>query len=84
MSYIQNRNWERWYKRCKNFAHELEAISKGIDASDIKHNREIAELSHLAGAFKYLRFAERELHGGYMATIEFNDYKEDDSEWYQR
>lgn len=75
MSYIQNRNWERWYKRCKNLAHELEAISKGIDATDIKNNRQISELAHLAGAYKYLRFAARDLHGGYLATeeIEFNE-----------
>lgn len=71
MSYIQNHNWERWWKRCKNLAHELEAISKGIDPSDIANSRQIEELSHLAGAYKYLHFATRELHGGYMATIEF-------------
>lgn len=73
MSYIQNYNWERWLKRCKNLAHELEAISKGIDASDISQSREISELAHLAGAYKYLRFAQRELSGGYHATSEFND-----------
>lgn len=73
MSYIKNRDWERWLRRCKNFAHELEAISKGIDATDIAQSREIEELSHLAGAFKYLRFAERELRGGYLATTHFNN-----------
>lgn len=71
--YIQNRNWDRWYKRCSNLAHELEAISKGIEPTDIAHSREIEELARLSGAYKYLRFATRELYGGYKATIDFND-----------
>lgn len=75
MSYIKNSDWERWLKRCKNLAHELEAISKGIDPSDIAQSRQISELAHLAGAYKYLRYAQRELLGGYQATLEFNDYE---------
>lgn len=73
MSYIQNRNWDRWRRRCHTLLHELEAITKGIDASDIAQSRDIAELAHLTGAIKYLRFAERELLGGVKATTLFND-----------
>lgn len=73
MCYIKNSDWQRWYKRCCVLAHELEAISKGIDPSDISKSREISELAHLAGAYKYLRFAQRELLGGYQTTLTFND-----------
>lgn len=73
MSYIKNSDWNRWYKRCNVLAHELEAISKGIDPSDISRSREISELAHLAGAYKYLRYAQRELYGGYTTTTESND-----------
>lgn len=73
MSYIQKHNWLRWYKRCTNLAHELEAISKGIEATDIKCSREISELSHLTGAYKYLRFASRNLLGGYTVTKNADD-----------
>lgn len=73
MCYIKHDDWNRWYKRCKNLAHELEAISKGIDASDIAKSRQISELAHLTGAYKYLRYAQRELLGGYQATLTFNE-----------